>query len=140
MVRRAPELKDTIDRVGLHQSLLERILVRLDQEQFTKGLGLTEQDIACGVDRDGKDVKATNLQASLAKAFTELETVLASETKLRLLMLFFACMANISEVVRQKLIEMAKLEPEGQNVLMSMLRTSLMEVPDSQRHKHGTGC
>merc|ERR1712100_291231 len=120
MLRRSPEQRETMDRLFLHMSLIEKIFGRLQEVRLTTGLGLLEQDIACGVDRSGKDVKATNLQALLSKSFSELESVLSSESKLRLLMLYFTCMANISEVVRQKLIEMARLDPEDQDVLMSM--------------------
>jgi len=140
MLRRSPEQRDTMDRLLLHLTLIDSIFSRLGAEHLTQGVGLLEQDIACGIDSSGKDVKATNLQGHLTKVFSELESVLPSETKLRILMLYFACMANISEVVRQKLIEMAKLDPEDERVLMAMLRTKLMEVPDSQRHKHGNGC
>mmetsp|Transcript_65761 Transcript_65761/g.169979 ORF Transcript_65761/g.169979 Transcript_65761/m.169979 type:complete len:308 (-) Transcript_65761:21-944(-) len=129
-----------MDRLFLHMTLITEIFQKLQEQRLMSGLGMLEQDIACGVDKSGKDVKDTNLQGGLRMALTEMETVLSSETRLRLLMLYFACMANISEVVRTRLIEMAKLEPEDQEVLMAMLRTKLMEVPESQRHRHGSGC
>jgi len=103
------------------------------------GVGLLEQDIACGVDKAGKDVKAMNLQTQLAKMFSELETALTSESKLRMLMLYLSCMANVQVAVRDKLIEGARLASEDQAILMAMLRTRLMEVPDAQRHKVGKG-
>lgn len=140
MLRKSPEQRDQMDRLFLHMTLIEHMNLRLREERMTDGLGLLEQDIACGVDRDGKDMKAEKLQRSLTEAFVAFEKVLPSESKLRLLMLYFSCWANISEVVRQKLIESARLAPEDQEVLMNMLRTRLMEVPDAQRQKLGTGC
>jgi len=139
MLRESPGQRDAIDRINLHVFLLGQLFQRLQDERLTAGVGLLEQDIACGIDRAGKDVKAMNLQTQLTKLFSELETTLASESKLRMLMLYLTCMANVQESVRNKLIEMAKLAPADQAVLMAMLRTRLMEVPDCQRHKHGTG-
>jgi len=139
MLRRSPEQRDTMDRLFLHLSLMESIFGKLRDQHLMTGVGLLEQDIACGLDKSGKDVKATNLQALLSRTFAELENTLPGESKLRLLMLYFTRMANVSEVVRQKLIEMARLRAEDQDVLMAMLRTKLMEVPDSQRHKLGSG-
>lgn len=140
MLRRSPEQRDAMDRLLLHMTLIEQIFTRLRQERLMAqpGIGLLEQDIACGVDEKGKDVKSATMQAQLTDCFAKF-TDLASETKLRLLMLYFACMANISEGVRQKLIEMARLEAEDQDVLMAMIRTKLMDVPNSQRHRLGNG-
>lgn len=140
MLRSSPEQRDTIDRLNLHLGLITQAFVRLQEEKLTTGIGLLEQDIACGVDRDGKDAKAVNLQSALTRAFAELEQRSTSESRLRLLMLYFACLANVSEVVRPKLIEMAKLDASDQQVLMAMVRSKLMEVPNSQRHKLGSGC
>merc|ERR1712136_458615 len=95
-----------------------------------------EQDIACGVDKDGKDIKATQCQDALIK-FVSNNSDLPSESRLRLVMLYFACMANISE---KNLTEVLRLSSEDTRVLTSLLQTQLMEVPDSQRHKLDKGC
>jgi len=136
MVRRSPEQRDAVDRLFLHLSMVEQVFKRIGEERLMIDLGVLEQDIACGVDKNGKDVKASNLQSALTRAFNE---PLSSESKLRVLMLYFACVANISEVVRSKIIEMARLDPEDQQVLMAMLRTRLMEVPEAQRKHVGNG-
>lgn len=130
----------------LHLGLIDKIFSRIKEEELMSGpglpsLGLLEQDIACGVDTSGKDTKAASLQAKLIKLFSEPATAhLPSESKLRLLMLFFTCFANVAESLRKQLIEFAKLSADDQDVLMAMLRTKLMEVPDNHRHKLGSGC
>jgi len=139
MLRRSPEQKDKIERLSLHMFLTERMLQRINEEKLLEGLGNLEQDIACGVDQYGKDVKTNNLHDRLARFFSEAQSGLAHESRLRLLMLYFACIANISEVVRRRLTEAAQLEAEDQAVLLNMMRTRLMEVPDSQRHKMKSG-
>jgi len=140
LVRRSPEQRDAVERIFLHISMVEKIYSKLSAERLTDGLGLVEQDVACGVDKAGKDVKSSNLQSSISRIFQDLDSQLKSETKLRILMLYLACVVNVSEVVRGKLIEMARLEPEDQQVLQAMLQTRLMEVPESQKAKQGTGC
>ncbi|CAJ1462274.1 unnamed protein product [Effrenium voratum] len=138
-LRSAPEMRDAVDRMSLHLSIIKQIHARLGQEQILDPLhlGLVEQDIACGIDKNGKDVKITNLQTTLQRILTD-RPELPSEMKLRLLMLYFACVANIPEANRSKLMEAARLAPEDHQVLMSMLGTRLM-APESQR-KQGTGC
>mmetsp|Transcript_112254 Transcript_112254/g.358278 ORF Transcript_112254/g.358278 Transcript_112254/m.358278 type:complete len:648 (+) Transcript_112254:130-2073(+) len=139
MLRQSPEQRDAIDRLNVHIFLIERIHRRLQEERLMVDVGLLEQDIACGVDKSGKDVKANSLQTQLTKIFSDFGSTVTSELKLRMLMLYLACMANVQGAVRDKLVEMARLAPEDQAVLMGMLRTRLMEVPDSQRHKLGSG-
>lgn len=139
ILRRSPEQRDMVDRTFQHLSMIQQIFQRLEEEKLTEGVGAVEQDIACGVDKSGKDVKVSNLQSNLTRVFGELDQQsLRSESKLRLLMLYFACVANIQEGVRNRLIDMAKLSPEHQQTLLAMMRTRLMEVPDSQRQKVGT--
>eukprot|EP00440_Ansanella_granifera_P044327 gb/GFBE01048043.1/.p1 GENE.gb/GFBE01048043.1/~~gb/GFBE01048043.1/.p1 ORF type:complete len:634 (+),score=148.96 gb/GFBE01048043.1/:1-1902(+) len=138
-LREAPETRDAVDRIFLHLSIMEQVNQQLSQERLADAVGLIEQDIACGVDREGKDVKATNLQSSVTRAFNELQQ-LSSETKLRLLMLYFASVANISEAVRTRLIDIAQLDGDSREVLLNMVRTRLMEGPECQRNKQGTGC
>lgn len=135
----AHEQSQARDRLKLHIDLVAELFRRLQEERLMTGLGMLEQDIACGVDQYGKDVKASHLQVQLTKVFSELETTLGSQAKLRMLMLYLACMANVQDTVRSKLIEMARLTPEDQAVLMAMLRTRLIEVPEAQRHKLGSG-
>ncbi|CAK9070043.1 unnamed protein product [Durusdinium trenchii] len=74
-------------------------------------------DTACGIDRNGKDVKIANLQQTLLKIFID-RPELPSEMKLRLLMLYFACVANIPEANRSKLMDAAKLEPEDHQAML----------------------
>jgi len=130
--------EEFIRRMNMHSTLVEKLLQRLQDDQLMS-VGPLEQDIACGIDRSGKDVKVAGLQAQLAKMLGELETTLPSEAKLRLLMLYLAGIANVPETARDQLLKMAKLAPEDHHVLMAMLRTRLMEVPAPQRHKLGTG-
>lgn len=138
-LRKAPEQRDTMDRLLLHMEMIEGIFRRIKDEALTSSFGLLEQDIACGIDKSGKDVKFSSLEANLGKLFNEPAIQLSSEAKLRVLMLFFSCFANIAEPVRQQLINRAQLGGEDQDVLMAMLSTKLMEVPESQRHKAGSG-
>lgn len=140
-LRKLPEFRDTFEKLQMHTNLLKEINVKLkDDAVITSGLGNVEQDVACGIDKSGKDVKATSLQENISKLFHNPEVDLPSEVKLRLLMLYFACVANVPEAVRKRLIESSRLEDADGRVLLSMMETKLMEVPDSQRHKLGSGC
>jgi len=136
MVQQIPQHKDMAEKLALHQFLLEKVFQRVEADKIMGGLGGLEQDIACGVDKDGKDIKATQCQDALIK-FVSNNSDLPSESRLRLVMLYFACMANISE---KNLTEVLRLSSEDTRILTSLLQTQLMEVPDSQRHKLDKGC
>lgn len=136
MVQQIPQHKDMAEKLALHQFLLEKVFQRVEADKIMGGLGGLEQDIACGVDKDGKDIKATQCQDALIK-FVSNNPDLPSESRLRLVMLYFACMANISE---KNLTEVLRLSSEDTRILTSLLQTQLMEVPDSQRHKLDKGC
>lgn len=140
LLRGSPDQRDAMSRLFLHSSMTDQIFKCLEREKIWDVVGAIEQDTACGVDRSGKDVKVTNLQSSLTRVFGDHKDHISSETKLRLLMLYFASVDNISQVVRDKLIELAQLDASDEQVLMALTRTRLTEVPEAQRHKHGSGC
>jgi len=100
------------------------------------GLGLLEQDIACGIDKMGSSVKNESVQR---RVFSELESAMPSEWKLRLLMLYFVSFANIPTSVRDKFIAQAGLAPEESAILRAMMVTELMNVPESQCKNTGSG-
>lgn len=135
-LRKLPEFKETYEKLQLHADMLAEINVRLESILSTN-LANVEQDCACGINKDGKDVKATNLQEDVLSIFrrSEADFSLPSELKLRLLMLYFTCVANVPEPVRRRLMDSSKLDADDNQVLLAMMRTKLMEVPDSQRHK-----
>jgi len=135
-IREAPELRDAKDRIDLHATLVQQAFERIGEDRLDDDVGCIEQDIACGVDKAAKEVKVANLQKEIQRIFSERKQ-LSSETKLRLLMLYFACVANITEAVRQRLMEMAELETDHHQVLLNMMRTRLMEGPESSRNKQG---
>jgi len=139
-LRKLPEFKDSFDKLQLHADMLAEIFVMLETIIEKTGLAYVEQDCACGINQYGKDVKATNLQEDILKLFrrAEAEFSLPGELKLRLLMLYFTCVANVPEAVRRRLMDASRLEADDQKVLLAMMRTRLMEVPDSQRHKLGS--
>lgn len=146
MLRKAPETKEVCEKLMIHMDVMHDIFEKMQtakintglEHLFTKerdriGVGAIEQDVACGVDKDGKEVKMSSLPDSLMRVFGELEV--SSEAKLRLFMLYLACVANVSESVRGNLKSEARLADEDEQVLQNMVKSRLLEVPESQRHK-----
>jgi syntaxin-binding protein 1 len=136
-LRKTPEHKDTIMKLQNHLDIITAIEERMREEKLSDGVGQLEQNIACGVDGQGREVKPAELQTSLTSLVNTFEGDLSGESKLRLLMLYFTCMANVPEQIRQKLISFCNLRPEDNHTLMSFFQTKLMEVPESQKHLLG---
>jgi len=140
MLRKTPELKDTLEKLNVHQFLVSTLQKRLEDHHITEWVGSIEQDIACGVDKYAKEVPATRMGEALSKVVGRMEGDQFSEVKLRLLMLYFACVANITEAVRTRMLDMCKLKPADHICMLRMLETKLTEVPGPQRQKLGTSC
>mmetsp|Transcript_13956 Transcript_13956/g.25769 ORF Transcript_13956/g.25769 Transcript_13956/m.25769 type:complete len:650 (+) Transcript_13956:79-2028(+) len=143
-LRGSPQFKEKVDQLNLHMQLLQHTSRRLTDEklfeEYEKGdsLGLLEQCIACGVDDRGKDVSGSQLVDSLNKVFTKFD-FLTSRSKLRLLMLFFACVSQIADNVQQRLMDQARLERIDKDALLRFI-AQLKEVPDKLRqHRGGKG-
>lgn len=138
-LRKTPEHKETIEKLDLHLSIFRSIDQRMQEERLSEGVGALEQDIACGVDNQGREIKPSELQTSFTSLINGLDSDLSGSSKLRLLMLYFTCMANVPEQVRQKLIDKCKLSSEDNHILMSFFQTKLMDVPESKSHSLGQG-
>lgn len=143
ILRKSPEKRDELDRLMMHIDVTNEINKMMEVQTALSNLDYLEQDIACGVDEVGNKVTAKKLQNDLSKAFREIrdkEAQANSDTRLRLFMLYYSCLANISDTERVKLMEMADLKAKDQQVIMELLRTRLIEVPEAQRPKPGSGC
>lgn len=135
-LRKTPEFKEALEKLDLHMSMLSLVNERVNQERLHDGVGKLEQNIACGIDDQARVVKPADMQQSLSKLVTEMPD-LPGETKLRLLMLYLACMANVNEHARELLIANCSLTPEDNHVLMNFFQTKLMEVPEYLQNKLG---
>eukprot|EP00929_Paragymnodinium_shiwhaense_P013067 TRINITY_DN120924_c0_g1_i1.p1 TRINITY_DN120924_c0_g1~~TRINITY_DN120924_c0_g1_i1.p1 ORF type:complete len:636 (+),score=131.94 TRINITY_DN120924_c0_g1_i1:174-2081(+) len=136
-LRKVPEQQELYQKLNLHLGLLNGLRLAHAQEKILDLVGGLEQDLACGIDETGKDTKPDGLKKQLRLAFES--SSISDESRLRLLLLYYACITNVHEKVREQLIESSRLEPDDQAVIMAMVRTELMEVPISQRHKQGSG-
>lgn len=85
--------------------MCEKIDFELNQEKLTGMPGLFEQDLVCGVDKEGKEVKPLRFISQLTQLLTDPNLRLTSESKLRLLLLYFSCIINIPETSRKQLLE-----------------------------------
>merc|ERR1712039_314192 len=143
MGRQMPEHRDQIERLQAHMGIVQAINERLREERImpsqtgTAQVGHLEQDIACGIDSRGNGVKAATLQHTMTNLFTNFETSMPSEEKLRLLMLYFVSFDNVPATVRDKIRDYAKLADADDAALRQMMNTRLMEVPESQRKNTG---
>jgi syntaxin-binding protein 1 len=145
MLRRSPEHKDTVEKLMLHMSLLQAIDSRIKEQHLIEDssgmdVGGVEQDVACGVNEDGKEIKPPNMQDTLSRLFSRADMCLSSEAKLRLLMLYFGCVAQTPAALTEKLVESAKLQPEDHDVLMSWMRSRLTEVSEANSQNWGRAC
>lgn len=138
-LRKTPEHKEIMEKLDLHTFLLTTINEKMVETKIVDGLGGLEQDIACGVDKIATEIKPNKLQDQFTKFMSRQESQLPGETKLRLLMLYLVCMANVPEQMRDKLIECCNLQPDDNLVLRAMMQSKLMEVPEALNEMLGTG-
>lgn len=136
-VRSLPEHRDTMARCDLHLELCKMLQRKIESDKLAGPAGMLEQDIATGVDQEGRDVKGTTMISSLSQIFEKGE--LASGMKLRLLLLYFMSMANVSESARQTLFDAAALSSPDHETVLKLLKTRLMSresLATSTKHEH----
>merc|ERR1719329_809340 len=140
LLRRTHEHKELEVRIRMHMEMSNHLNKKLTENQLTVGVGSVEQDIACGINKEAREVKPNAIQTDLSSLFARLEDDFPSETKLRLLMLYLSCVANVPGNVSQKLSENAKLSDRDQQALQEMLRAKIMEASDRQQHADRQSC
>jgi len=94
--------------------------------------------MATGVNLNESSVRLQELQDTLRNALSGAQVDIPDLTKLRLLMLYFCTVTNISDQVRNKLLQDSKLRSSDQNVLMALWQSKLLEAPDAPKVKGGS--
>ncbi|KAL8446836.1 hypothetical protein Emag_004597 [Eimeria magna] len=91
-------------------------------------LGALEQDICCGVDKDGKEVNVSKLQAAVASLVSD--SSIGQDEKLRLLLLFFTQTQGLDAADRFRAMEAAQLSLVNQRCIQQFLERG-------SRHEQG---
>ncbi|CDJ29183.1 syntaxin binding protein, putative [Eimeria mitis] len=98
-IRSLPQYQEALSRYWTHVTLSEKCFDRL-QELKIMTVGAVEQDLCCGVDKDGKEISASKLQAAVGSLVSD-DTIRPDE-KLRLLLLEFTQILGLDTADRAK--------------------------------------
>ncbi|PFH36353.1 Sec1 family protein [Besnoitia besnoiti] len=123
-IRALPQYQEMLAKYWSHVSLTEKCFDQL-QERNLMQVGLLEQDLCCGVDKDGREVSASKLLASLSNHLSDPATRV--DDKLRLLLLYFTHMRGVSPSDQTRLIEAAQLSLTSEQTLRKFLKLELLQ-------------
>ncbi|CDJ57235.1 syntaxin binding protein, putative [Eimeria maxima] len=99
-IRSLPQYQEALSRYWTHVTLSEKCFDKL-QELKIMTVGAVEQDLCCGVDKDGKEISASKLLAAVGSLVSD-DTIQPDE-KLRLLLLEFTQILGLDPADRAKL-------------------------------------
>ncbi|KAL8274679.1 hypothetical protein Esti_001394 [Eimeria stiedai] len=135
-IRSLPQYQEALARYWTHVTLSEKCFDRLQELQIMT-LGALEQDICCGVDKDGKEVNASKLQASVASLVSD--SSIGQDEKLRLLLLFFTQTQGLDAADRVKAMEAAQMSLVNQRCIQQFLeRRFAARAEMQQRRAHAS--
>ncbi|KFG38725.1 Sec1 family protein, partial [Toxoplasma gondii p89] len=121
-IRSLPQYQEMLAKYWVHASLTEQSFAQL-QERNLMNVGILEQDLACGVDKDGKEVSASKLLTMLSNHLSDANAEV--DDKLRLLLLYFTQMTGLSPSDRTKLMEAAQLSLTSEETVQKFLSLQL---------------
>ncbi|CBZ51900.1 hypothetical protein NCLIV_016920 [Neospora caninum Liverpool] len=121
-IRSLPQYQEMLAKYWVHVSLTEKSFDQL-QERNLMHIGLLEQDLACGVDKDGKEVGVSKILSTLTKHLSD--GGVKVEDKLRLLLLYFTQMTGLSPSDRANLMEAAQLSLASEETVQKFLKLEL---------------
>eukprot|EP00392_Amoebophrya_sp_AT5.2_P006437 g6449.t1 len=137
MVRERPQYQELLRKYHFHVDLFEKAAAQLNVDRLLNTYGASggappggqdigelcvfEQDLATGVDREGREMKPVRYVSLLTQVFHQLGGVVPTEVKLRLLLLYFSCILNVPDSSRRQLLEAARLSDDEERVILNML-------------------
>eukprot|EP00919_Chromeraceae_sp_WS-2016_P002070 GHVR01004972.1.p1 GENE.GHVR01004972.1~~GHVR01004972.1.p1 ORF type:complete len:637 (+),score=125.47 GHVR01004972.1:23-1912(+) len=134
-IRQMPQYQETLARYWAHCALSERCFAQLDTAQLMK-VGEVEQDLACGVDRNGDLLQPFRTLMAMSTLFTDQRVTSAS--RVRLIALYCFMMDGIKQDDLNKIMDKAGLTPENRSVLMKLLKLGLHEADPAKQIQPGS--
>ncbi|KAL8425067.1 hypothetical protein Efla_001456 [Eimeria flavescens] len=124
-IRSLPQYQEALARYWTHVTLSEKCFDRLLELKIMT-LGALEQDLCCGVDKDGKEVSASKLQAAVASMVSD--SSIRQDEKLRLLLLLFTQLQGLDAADRTKAMEAAQMSLVNQRCTQQFLERKLQSA------------
>ncbi|XP_026189916.1 syntaxin-binding protein 1 [Cyclospora cayetanensis] len=121
-IRSLPQYQEALSRYWMHVTLSENCFEKL-QELKLMALGAVEQDLCCAVDKDGKEISGSKLQAAVGSLASD--NTIRQDEKLRLLLLEFTQLLGLDAADRTKAVEAAQLSLVNQRVIQKFMDLEL---------------
>ena len=124
VLRSIPEYQDLVAKLSVHLKLSESLASAIDKLAL-KEVVKFEQELATGVDDDGKEISIPKLFTSLTHLLTD-STIVNPEERLRLVALYLSQVDGVSPELGKELISsIAKLEGEFASCIEKFLSLRL---------------
>eukprot|EP01056_Protomagalhaensia_sp_Gyna25_P001833 Protomagalhaensia_sp_Gyna_25__1832@NODE_196_length_4510_cov_17_615746_g151_i0_p1_GENE_NODE_196_length_4510_cov_17_615746_g151_i0NODE_196_length_4510_cov_17_615746_g151_i0_p1_ORF_typecomplete_len582_score128_87Sec1/PF00995_23/6_6e79_NODE_196_length_4510_cov_17_615746_g151_i01111748 len=141
-IRGLPQYREMLAKFWAHITLSDACFNALQSQGVFKA-GYLEQDLATGVDRDGKLVQVMQCLSTLGTMVAEKSGVQTQE-KTRLLLLYFVAMDGVQEDDKKKMMGAAGLSLDMTTIINNFLAMGLHNAdedvsqgkPSSLKHSH----
>ncbi|CAD7951988.1 unnamed protein product [Amoebophrya sp. A120] len=145
MVRERPQYQELLRKYHFHVDLFEKAAYQLNEDKLMGTssnqqmnnnasaipieLCVFEQDLATGVDREGREMKVLRfnsllqqiLNNSASSSYSSDPNFIPMETKVRLLLLYFSVIGNVPDSSRRQLLDAARLTNTEQQMVLSLM-------------------
>lgn len=119
MLRTIPEYQDQLSKLSVHLELSRKLLEVFPKLQLMD-VARIEQELATGVDEDGRDVSCQKIYQTLISIIASRE--IGPEERLRLAMLYLSQVNDISESTAQDLVKnICRLDPQFERAVAEFL-------------------
>lgn len=123
MLRGLPEYQDRLAKLSVHIEL-SKSLMSVFEKLGLMEVAKLEQELATGVDDDGKEIVCPKLFTVLSNLFKD--SRVGAEERLRLTMLYLSQVEGVSEQTAIDLVEkIAQLEPDFQEAVSRFLKLNI---------------
>ncbi|CAD7922953.1 unnamed protein product [Amoebophrya sp. A25] len=142
MVRERPQYQELLRKYHFHVDLFEKAAHQLNDDKMMGNkidLCVFEQDLACGVDREGREMKTIRYVSVLTQLLTDPGLDLCPEVKLRLLLLYFSVIGNVPDSGRRQLMEAARLRDTEQRCILNLLEMTRNQNQQLSNQGAGAG-
>ncbi|CAF0808082.1 unnamed protein product [Adineta ricciae] len=132
MIKKMPQYQKELNAYALHFNIAEQCMNAYNRDSGEK-LCSVEQNLAMGTDAEGERIKdhMRNIVPLL------LDTVIAIEDKLRIIMLYILHKNGITEENLDKLLSHALIPTEKKAVISNMQHLNLQIIQDQSRRESG---
>eukprot|EP01066_Platyproteum_vivax_P010786 Platyproteum_vivax@DN4863_c0_g1_i1.p1 len=122
-LKQLPHYQEMLSKYWVHSSISEALFAEMSKADLVR-IGSLEQDIVCGVDRDGSNVTATKLLTTLGTYLSD--PAPSSEVKMRLFLIALTMIDGLSDDDKKQMLDLCRFDARSKDTIAKFLEMNLI--------------